>query len=492
MEMREYLLTVRKRWATVALITLLATAGALGVTLLATPQYEATTRLFFAVQAGESVSDLAQGSSFTEKQMSSYAQVARSPLVLEPVIDQLGLDVELTKLTSMVRATVPLNTVILEVTATSSDPDQAALIANAVGVQLSETVSGLSPERPDGSQAVLATTLTPATAPEAPSSPNAKQNLALGLLFGLALGLGVALLRESLDTKIRSERDLAAVSDRSLLGSIVFDPEASTHPVVMQDDPHGQRAESIRRLRTNLQFVDIADSPHSIVVTSSVPAEGKTTTVVNLAIALADAGSRVVLVDADLRRPSVARTMGLEGSVGLTTVLIGRAELSDVVQPWNRTSLDVLPTGQIPPNPSELLGSHAMATLLGQLTQQYDVVLIDSAPLLPVADTVILSKIAGGTLMVVGTDRIHKDELRSALEALDAVDAHVLGLVLNKVEAREMGYYGYGYTYSSDRSQKDPAIPEPPVATSARGEVESSAVAAPGTRPSEPLTRRAR
>lgn len=492
MELREYLMILRTRWASIVLVTLLATASALGATLLATPKYEAMTRLFFAVQAGESVSDLAQGSSFTEKQMSSYTQVALSPLVLEPVIEQLGLDVDVSALARTIRATVPLNTVILEVTATSPDPYQAALIANAIGAQLSETVAGLAPDRPDGSQAVLATTLTPATPASAPSSPSVRQNLALGILVGLAMGVGLAIVRESLDTKIRSDRDLASVTDRSVLGSIVFDPSTPSHPVVMQNDPHSQRAESIRRLRTNLQFIDIANSPHSIVVTSSVPSEGKTTTVVNLAVALADAGSRVILVDADLRRPSVAKAMGLEGSVGLTTVLIGRAELSDVVQPWNRTSLDVLTTGQIPPNPSELLGSRAMAALLEQLTQRYDVVLIDSPPLLPVTDSVILSKIAGGTLVIVGADRIHKDELRSALETLDAVDAHVLGLVLNKVEAREMSHYGYGYTYSSDQNQTDAGIIEPPVAASARREGESSAAAAPGTWPGEPLTRRAR
>ncbi|WP_418607348.1 tyrosine-protein kinase family protein [Georgenia sp. SUBG003] len=193
--------------------------------------------------------------------------------------------------------------------------------------------------------------------------------------------------------------------------------------------------------------MDLADRPGSIVVTSSVPGEGKSTTAINLAVALADSGARVVLVDADLRRPSIADYMGLEGRVGLTTVLIGRAEVADVVQPWRDTSLDVLPSGQIPPNPSELLGSRAMATLLGTLTQSYDMVLIDSPPLLPVTDAAVLSKLAGGALVVAGADRIHKAQLRESLDNLENVDARVLGIVLNKVEQK--GRDGYEYTYES-------------------------------------------
>jgi capsular exopolysaccharide synthesis family protein len=231
----------------------------------------------------------------------------------------------------------------------------------------------------------------------------------------------------------------------------------------MQDDPHGQRAESIRRLRTNLQFVDVDSGPRSILVTSSVPSEGKTTTVVNLAVALADAGSRVLLVDADLRRPSVAPVMGLEGSAGLTSILIGQASLGDVVQPWRNGRLDVLASGPVPPNPSELLGSAAMASLLADLTATYDVVLLDSPPLLPVTDAAILSRRAGGTLVVVGTDRIHKAELHDALGALEAVDAHVLGLVLNKVAQREFSAYAssYAYSYSPTPTSDNGSLPAP-------------------------------
>jgi len=446
-ELNEYINILHKRWLSVAMIALATLAATAAVTLLMTPKYSASNRMFFSVQAGDSVSDLAQGSTFTEKQMTSYAEVATSPLVIEPVIEELGLQVSVADLAEALTVTVPPDTVILEVTATDESPERAAEIANAVAEQLTVAVGDLSPERADGVEAVRASVTTPAVAPAEPSSPNVTRNLALGLVLGVMLGVGVALLREMLDTKVRDERDINAVTDSSVIGVVGFEPTGMEKPVFMYDDPTGQRAEAVRRLRTNLQFVDLADRPGSIVVTSSVPGEGKSTTAINLAVALADSGARVVLVDADLRRPSVADYMGLEGRVGLTTVLIGRAEVADVVQPWRDTSLDVLPSGQIPPNPSELLGSRAMATLLGSLTKSYDMVLIDSPPLLPVTDAAVLTKLAGGALVVAGADRIHKAQLRESLDNLENVDARVLGLVLNKVEQKSRS--GYEYTYES-------------------------------------------
>jgi succinoglycan biosynthesis transport protein ExoP len=141
--------------------------------------------------------------------------------------------------------------------------------------------------------------------------------------------------------------------------------------------------------------------------------------------------------------------LGIEGGVGLTTVLIGRAEVEDVVQPFGKTSLDLLPSGQIPPNPSELLGSVAMADLLERLSGSYDMVLLDSPPLLPVTDSVVLSNLAGGALVVVGVDRIHRPQLQQSLESLETAGAHVFGIVMNKLARREAATYGYGSGYAA-------------------------------------------
>jgi capsular exopolysaccharide synthesis family protein len=166
-------------------------------------------------------------------------------------------------------------------------------------------------------------------------------------------------------------------------------------------------------------------------------------------VSLADTGARIILVDADLRRPSIAEYVGIEGQVGLTTVLIGRADLKDVVQPFGTSSLDLLPAGQVPPNASELLGSAAMASLLERLSASYDMVLLDSPPLLPVTDAVVLSKMAGGTVVIVGADRIHRPQLQQSLDSLETAGAHLFGIVMNKIARREAAAYAYGSGYAS-------------------------------------------
>jgi capsular exopolysaccharide synthesis family protein len=451
MELREYLHLLRRRWVSASVVALVVLLAAATITFSMTKQYTATTRLFFAVSGTETTADLAQGSTFAEKQMASYAQVATSPLVLDPVIRDLGLAMTATELAKSVSATVSAGTVILEVAATSADPAQAARIANAIGFQLSEVASQLTPERPDGSGSVKATTLARAQLPQEASSPNVPRNLSVGLVLGLLLGISIALLRHILDTKVRSEGDIRSITDKAVLGVVGYTGELRKHPVIVRDEPLSAPSEEVRRLRTNLQFIDVARQPKSIVITSSIPDEGKSTIAINLAVSLADAGARIILVDADLRRPAIAEFAGMEGAAGLTSVLIGRAEVADVVQRLGDRSLDILTSGPIPPNPSELLGSRAMAELLDELTATYDMVLLDSPPVLPVTDAAVLSKLAGGALVVVGTDRIHRPQLLDTLESLHTVDAHVFGLVVNKISRRDAGGYGYetGYTYQT-------------------------------------------
>jgi polysaccharide biosynthesis transport protein len=296
---------------------------------------------------------------------------------------------------------------------------------------------------------VVATTIAEAEVPDKASSPKIVQNLGIGLILGLLLGLGVAVLRHVLDTKVRNENDVRALTESPILGMVAYDQEVSSHPVILRDRPLAAPSEAVRRLRTNLQFIDIGNRSKSIVISSSIPGEGKSTIAINLAVSLADAGARVILVDADLRRPSIAEYLGIEGGVGLTTVLIGRAEVEDVVQPLGTTSLDLLPAGQIPPNPSELLGSVGMADLLERLSASYDMVLLDSPPLLPVTDAVVLSNLAGGALVVVGVDRIHRPQLQQSLESLETAGAHLFGLVMNKIARREAAAYAYGSGYDS-------------------------------------------
>jgi len=504
-DLHDYLEVLRRRWVSVTIVALATFAVAAAVTLATTPKYTATTRLFFAVEGSKTATDLAQGSSFAEKQMTSYSEAATSPLVLKPVIERLNLDVSPAQLASVVTATIPPETVILQVSAVDPDPGLAAAIANAVADEVVQVVTEqLSPKR-DGNDAVKVTPLETALVPTSPSSPNVSRNLTLAAALGLLLGLGVALLRHVLDTRVRGEQDVRAVTDRPLLGLVGYDEKVPDHPLILRDEPMSGAAEAIRRLRTNLQFTDIGDRPRSIVVTSSIPGEGKSTTSLNLAVALADAGSRVVLVDADLRRPSVATSLGLEGQVGLTTVLIGRARFEDVVQQWDNSSLDVLPSGRIPPNPSELLGSKAMERLLEQLTGRYDVVLMDTPPLLPVTDAAVLGNLAGGALVIAGAERVHRPQLRESLEALTTAGVHIHGIVLNRMARQETGAYAYysGYAPTSppvvDREaaavvpapKPATASPDPSVPKRARVEIPVRPTPVPVKGPGEKVASRA-
>src|SRR5664280_2797729 len=330
LDLHEYIAIARKRWVSILLVTALAIAAVMTATLLTTPTYQANSEVFVSVSNGGSTSDLLSGASFSQDRVTSYTAMVTRPLVLIPVIARLGLHMTPDQLAASITATSALNTVLIDITATSTNPKTASDVANATADSLGTQVSEL--ERPAANQPspVRVSTLRTATVPTAPATPKPTRNLGLGLVLGLLLGFGLALLREVLDTKVRSEIDVQKVTDASVIARIGFDEEASAHPLIVQTNPHSHRSEAFRRLRTNLQFLDIADRPKTIAVTSALPGEGKTTTAINLAITLADAGSQVALIDADLRRPSVAEYMGLEGEAGLTTVLIGRAVLEGV------------------------------------------------------------------------------------------------------------------------------------------------------------------
>jgi succinoglycan biosynthesis transport protein ExoP len=450
-DLRDYIRILRKRWVAIVAVALVGLAVSAGVTILTTPKYEATTLVYIQVQSSGTVGELAQGSTFIQSQMKSFAEVVRTPRVLEPAIKSLGLEESSGTLAQSIVATAPLDSVNIEITVTRPSPSSASDIANAVTASFRQVVGEITatPGVTSGSQ-VSVSVLTDASAPNEPISPSTPVNLALGLLLGLIAGLGIAVTWELLDTRIRGERDVRSLTDAPIIGGITYDPNAVKRPLIVQDDPHSVRAEAFRTLRTNLQFLEVESGTKSFVVTSSIPSEGKTTTAANIAIALADSGAHVVLIDADLRRPKIASYMGIDGAVGLTDVLISRVDLADALQPWGRGDLAVLAAGTIPPNPSELLGSRAMASLIRTLETDFDVVILDLPPLLPVTDAALVSKMTKGALLVVAAGRTHKGELAGAIAALDNVGASVAGVILTMLPTKGPDAYGYGrYGYGS-------------------------------------------
>ncbi len=453
MELRDYVAVLRKYWVSIVAITLIGLVGATIVTLVSPPTYTARSAVFLAVRGGDSASELAQGANYATNQVRSYAQVATTPTVLQPVITKLQLDITPAKLAESVTASIPTSTALIEIAVVDHDPELGARIAQATSEQLVATVDQLSPADSNGKRAVVATIVTPATVPLEKTTPRTTLNLAVGLLIGLLAGFGQAMLRNALDRSIRTEDDVARATDHSVIAKIPFDSDATEHPLVMFSDPHSLRAEAYRKLRTNLQFLNVAKGTdrRSFVVTSSIAGEGKSTTSINLASTIAEGGEKVLLIDADLRRSTVAKYLNIEGSVGLTTILIGRASLDDVVQPIGTGTFHVVAAGEIPPNPAELLASDAMKQLLDEATATYDTVVIDAAPLLPVTDAAILSTITGGALIVAGSGVVTVPELEAAFETLDQVNGAALGVVLNRAKIGSGD--GYYYQYKSDTAK---------------------------------------
>ncbi len=459
MELRDYLRILRRNWVLLVVLTLAGIAGGATFSLLQTPQYEATTKVFVSASSADSVADLNAGASYTQQIVRSYAEVVTTGLVLDPVISELGLDETTSELARRVTASATLNTVIVDITVTDDDPERAAAIANSIAENLIGAVPELSPANAAGVVPVKVTVTQTAQVPDAPVSPRTSLNIALGALIGLALAIGIAVLRGVLDQRIRGQRDVELVTDRPILGAIAYDPKAKERPLIVHADPLSPRAESFRALRTNLQFVDMGSDRRSFVITSSVESEGKSTTTANLAIALRDSGLNICVVEGDLRRPKLVDYLGLEGAVGLTDVLIGRTSLSDALQRWGRNNMFVLPAGQIPPNPSELLGSAAMAKLLRDLEAEFHIVLVDAPPLLPVTDGAILAKQTSGAIVVTAAGRTQRTQLEGALRSLDSVDAKVHGIVLTMMPTRGpdaygYGSYGYGYGHTQETSTK--------------------------------------
>jgi len=456
-ELRDYLRVLRKYWVLIVALALLGVAVAATYSLVKTPEYSSSAKVFVSTQSSDNVQELAQGNTFTQQRVKTYADLVGTPIVLLPVIGTLELNITAAQLAQQVSASAPLDTTLIEITAMSEDPVLAAEIANTTAESLTGVVAKIETPENGESSPVKLTRVQEADVPNKPVSPNVPLNLALGLLVGLALGVGFAVLRETLDTRIRNERDVEGVTDIPLMGGIAFDPKAKQRPLIVQADPKSPRAESFRSLRTNLQFLDVSDQPRSYVITSSIQSEGKSTTAANLAIALTDAGHKVILIDADLRRPKLATYFDIEGAVGLSDVLIRRATLDDTIQQWGRGLLSILPAGAIPPNPSELLGSTVMQQLITGLEKQFDYVLIDAPPLLPVTDGALLARHTGGALLVVAAGRTHKNQLKGALESLTHVNASVAGLVMTMVPTKGPDAYGYarygygaGYGYAED------------------------------------------
>lgn len=470
MELAHYLRIFRAHWLGVVLLTVAGIVVAFAWTAIQPRVYSADSTAIIQADTGASGNDLGMASLanvVAQGKVKTYVDLGTSRSVAERVIDELALDTSPEALVGSVSVSNPLDTVNLRVTASASTPEAARDLAEGWVRAMSLEVNSLETGDIDTRGATYLTPVDSARLPSSPSSPNVRLALAIGGLIGLVGGIAYAILRYTLDRRIRSVDGVEQATGVAVVGTIPVEKTFTADNRLIPFDGGNSRnssnahlfgiAESMRELRTNIQFMDVDHPPRVIVLTSPLPGDGKSTTASNLAITLAANGQRTILIDGDLRRPMVSTVFNLPAGAGLSDVLAGRAELADVAQPIGQNrNLVVVGAGKIPPNPSEVLGSERMRELLAALSQQATVI-IDAPPLIPVTDAAVLANRADGAIVVTTVGKTTFEVLGKALGNLERAGARALGIVLNRVPRKGAGAAYYGYQYHGDyyRSESD-------------------------------------
>ncbi len=492
MDLKRIWQAIWRRFWFVAVASVLGAAIALAYTVyLVTPMYKSSTMFYVnnsALSIGDSAVDITTGDISASKSLvETYIVILNSRSCLNDVIDYADLDYTTDELKDKISAEAVNETEVFQVVITGPDPAEAEKIANAIAYilpnKISDIVEGTSAKVVD--YAIIANT---------PSSPNKITNTLAGFLVGFALSVGFIVLLELFDNTIRSEDNvtqltshpiLAAVPDMALHSKggyysksekvskkkkkILDATDSSGETVLVGDGISFAATEAYKLLRTKLQFSFADDKSCRVIgVSSALAGEGKSLSSVNLSYSLSQLGKRVLLVDCDMRRPSLASKLNLPRVPGLSNCLAGHVSAQDVIQTcsedFQSAPFQVITAGRVPPNPIELLSSSKMKELLEFLKEHYDYIILDLPPVGEVSDAIVASRLVDGVLMVVCQNYCTRGAFSHAVEQFEFVDAHIVGVVMNRVSEGGRGYYKYGkryykryyshYGYSSKREEK--------------------------------------
>ncbi|QBX55860.1 polysaccharide biosynthesis tyrosine autokinase [Nocardioides seonyuensis] len=467
MELTFYTRVLRNHWIAITAMVLVAAAAAFGWSSAQPKVYAANASGFVTSGGGGDVGLENLDDMLSKSRAASYVELAKDRATASLVIDELGLDTTASTLVGNIEVAQKPETVIIAITARAGTPQAAQDLADAWIAALATRVSSVEAEGSGKSAQRGGMRIEVSEAAELPTSPVAPQverNVLLGAVLGALLGMGYAVARSLLDRRIRSVEDVERHKRAPVAGTVL---DVGSHTGLFVTTPNGAgqaslAAEGMRRLRTNLSYMDVDNPPRALVITSPKQGDGKSTIAANLAATIAQSGQPVTLVDADLRRPRVAGLLGLDDAVGLTDVLTGRLDLADALQPHpDLPGFRILTSGPRPPNPTEILDSNAMRRVIEELRSE-GMVIIDAPPLLPVTDAAVLALETDGALVTVSAGRTLDTDLTGALGHLDAVHARALGVVLNKVSKRTVGagnyaYYGYD-AYRETRKPKSERV----------------------------------
>ena len=474
LDLRAYWRILLRRWWIFILGVLGAALAAFFISGAMTPIYEAKAKVF--VQGGQTPGAPSLGDIQTsEKLADNYGDLIKTRPVLEQVIQALSLPYSPDALFDKLSVNSPRS--LIEIKVSDPDPELAATIANTTAQtfidhfreqqfkQISQLQASLSQFGiADDSSMVAAQAGTISTLsvaeealpPSSPSSPRTILNVILAAVLGLLVAGLVVFLLEHLDDRIKSPDELKALTGIVALGSVpLYQTRNGMGPITLADEhQHSHLAESYKFLQTNLEFAASGtEDLKALLVTSSSPKEGKTTTAANLAISVAKEGKSVILVDSDLRRPALHRVFDLGDHKGLTHLILGNATLEEVLAPTKIESLRVIPSGPLPPDATVVLRAPRMKEIVDQLKNSADLVVFDSSPLLAVSDPMLLAPLVDGVLLVVDMNHSRRDAVKRGVEAIRKAKPGLAGAVLNKVSAKRGGYY-YNYYYYYDHPEE--------------------------------------
>lgn len=467
MELRDYSRALQRHWLAIVLMTVVGIAVGFGWASIQTPVYQADAGGLIKPRStaleGGGVLGAQQSDSMSRAKVSTYLEMATWRSTAEAAAAELGIDEKPDVLVRRITVENPEGTAILTITATGSSPESARDLATAWVNGLIATID--ANEGVDGAPGTSEMTVSlaeSATLPSSPAFPDIRLAMLVGGVLGLGGGIAFALIRAVSDRRIRSTDDVEERLGIPMMGALPESAGLADGQRISSADQSaiaGSKAaridfalrESLRMLRTNLQFMNVDHPPRIIVVSSALPGEGKSTVSASLAHTLAEGGEQVVLIDGDLRRPTVAKTMGIRGAPGLTDALAGRVDLVQVLhQVPALPNLVVLPAGTPPPNPSELLGSERMGAMLSDLAS-HAIVVVDAPPLLSVTDGAVLTRHADGALLVASVGKTTYDHVEKAIAALEKIHGSVLGIVLNHMPTvGGMDAYEYAYAPRQD------------------------------------------